>query len=281
MRSNLRHRPRRSRLRLALVAIAAVALLTALGLKINIIVNPLAAQALAAQPAAEIPPEVTGYAAAMKELLGTQGRTSVQPVFELGIQAAPLLQAVVQDLSDADFKSVQDQMQGFVVSRGAVNAAASNASRGPSAASLVTPKAQFFEDLAKRKGEPADIAFFAIYALTEPDSNNAAPAYIRRSDGAAGCTLYDGKLMVSLYRGWLDFRTRYPDKYENEAQGEIDSLDAELASGICACGSAQETAAGLQAFVDAFPDLPSAAKLRSRIAEIRGGHPKFRFNCNG
>lgn len=248
------------------------ALLAALSINTN---------ALAAQPAAEIPPEVASYSAAMKELVATRGPASIQPVFELGIQASPLVQAVVQDLSEADFKSVQDQMQGFVVSRGAVNAIAPTAARGPGAANLVTPKNQFFKELAKRKGTPADVAFFEIYTRTEPDTNPGAPAYIRRENGAAGCTLYDGKLMVSLYRGWLDFRTRYPDKYENEAQGEIDSLDAELASGICACGSQKETVAGLQAFVTAFPDLPAAAKLRNRIAEIGGGRSKFRFNCKG
>jgi hypothetical protein len=86
-------------------------------------------------------------------------------------------------------------------------------------------------------------------------------------------------LIVDLYRGWLTFRTTYPYAYAAEAQGEIDSLESELVSGICACEDADKTAAGLQAFVDAFPDLPITPKIRNRVAQIRSGKSSFRFNC--
>jgi hypothetical protein len=87
--------------------------------------------------------------------------------------------------------------------------------------------------------------------------------------------------MVDLYRGWMTFRTAYPDDYAPEAQGEIDSLESELLSGICACDNAQKTAAGLQAFVTAFPSVPITPRIKRRIAQIRSGKSSFRFNCHG
>lgn len=71
-----------------------------------------------------------------------------------------------------------------------------------------------------------------------------------------------------------------PDAYASEAQGEIDSLETELLSGICTCENADKTASGLQAFVTAFPDLPITPKIKTRIAQIRSNKSSFRFNCH-
>jgi hypothetical protein len=87
--------------------------------------------------------------------------------------------------------------------------------------------------------------------------------------------------MSDLYGGWMTFRTMYPDAYASEAQGEIDSLETELLSGICSCDNADKTAAGLQTFVKAFPDLPITPKIKTRIATIHSGKSSFRFNCHG
>jgi hypothetical protein len=78
----------------------------------------------------------------------------------------------------------------------------------------------------------------------------------------------------------MTFRTTYPDAYVSEAQGEIDSLESELLSGICSCDNADKTAAGLQAFVRAFPDLPITPKIKNRIARIHSGKSGFRYNCH-
>lgn len=215
----------------------------------------------------EIPESVAAYASAMNDLLASRGTRPIEPVFEAGMRASPQVQAVLPDLSEAWYQQVQRQMQGFIVVRGD--------------RILVRPSVDYFRQLARKQGTKADRAFFEIYQRTEPDDNGPFAAYIRNQSDEAGCTRFDGKLMVDLYRGWLTFRTTYPDDYASEAQGEIDSLESELLSGICTCENAEKTAAGLQAFVDAFPDLPITPKIKGRIAGIRSGKSSFRFNCRG
>jgi hypothetical protein len=216
----------------------------------------------------EVPASVDAYASAMAELLKERGKRPIEPVFEGGMQAAPELQAVLPDLSESQYQQVQRQMQGFIVVRlGLV---------------VVRPSVDYFKNLARKQGSKADRAFFDIYQRTEPDNNGSFAAYIQPQNGETGCTRFDdGKLMIDLYRGWMTFRTAYPDDYAPEAQGEIDSLESELLSGICACENAQKTAAGLQAFVAAFPGVPITPRIKRRIAQIHSGKSSFRFNCHG
>jgi hypothetical protein len=214
----------------------------------------------------DIPPSVESYAAAMDDLRTARGKSPIEPVFEAGMQASPELQAILPDLSESQYQQVQRQMQGFIVVRGETI--------------LVRPSVDYFKSLARKQGTKADRAFFDIYQRTEPDGNGPFPAYIKQQTDESGCTRFDGKLMVDLYRGWLTFRTTYPDDYADEAQGEIDSLETELLTGICSCENAGKTAEGLQAFIVAFPDLPITPKIRNRIIQIRSGKSSFRFNCH-
>ena len=206
------------------------------------------------------------YASALDDVRSSRGKSPIEPVFEAGMQASPQVQAVLPDLSESQYQEVQRQMQGFIVVR-----------QEPI---VVRPSVDYFKNLARKQGTKADRAFFAIYSRTEPDGNGPFPVYIKQQTDESGCTRFDGKLMVDLYRGWLTFRTTYPDDYAAEAQGEIDSLESELLSGICTCENADKTAAGLQAFVDAFPGVPITPKIKGRIAQIKSGKSSFRFNCH-
>jgi len=222
-----------------------------------------------AQPtksAVEIPPEVASYASALDSLQKSRGKQPIEPVFAAGMQASPSVQAVLPELSDSQFQQVQHQMQGFVIARDATV--------------FVRPSVGYFKNLSRKIGAKADRAFFDIYERTEPDTKSAFPAYIRQQTDESGCTRFDDKTLTDLYRGWLTFRTTYPDDYAPEAQGEIDSIETELLSGICSCENAQKTAAGLQTFVTAFPDLPITPKIKTRITQIHTGKSSFRFNCH-
>jgi len=231
---------------------------------VAIAISCFAIQAVAAD--VEIPAAVEAYASAREDLRTSRGKSPIEPVFEAGMKASPELQAVLPDLSEAQYQQVQRQMQGFIVVR--------------QESIIVRPSVDYFKSLARKAGTKADRAFFDVYQRTEPDGNGPFPAYIKQQTDEAGCTRFDGKLMVDLYRGWMTFRTAYPDDYSAEAQGEIDSLESELLSGICTCENAEKTAGGLQAFIDAFPDLPITPKIKTRIAQIRSGESSFRFNCH-
>jgi hypothetical protein len=219
--------------------------------------------------AQEIPDSVGAYVAAFTALQSSKGRQSIQPVFEAGIQTTSHLQAVLPTLSESDYQKAQREMQGFIVVR------------HPNETPVVRPSVDYFKALAKKKGTKADRDFFEIYARTEPDGNGPFPSYIHGQNEMTGCTMFAGRKITDLYRGWLTFRTTYPVAYAAEAQGEMDSIENELASGICSCDSSDQTVAGLQSFVDAFPNLPLTPKIKARIAEIRGGKSSFRFNCKG
>ena len=232
-----------------------------------IAISCIAASAPSPAPnAVEIPTEVADYASAMDKLRTSHGKGQIAPVFEAGMQVSPQVQAVLPDLSEAQYQEVQRKMQGFIVVREAFI--------------VVRPSVDYFKALANKQGTKADRAFFDIYSRTEPDGNGPFPAYIQQQTGESGCTRFDGKLMSDLYGGWMSFRTAYPDDYASEAQGEIDSLETELISGICSCDNADKTAAGLQAFVKAFPNLPITPKIKTRIARIHSGKSGFRFNCH-
>lgn len=215
----------------------------------------------------EMPPALESYSNGMTDLLESPGKRPIEPVFEEGMKTAPQVQAILPDLSETQYQQVQRQMKGFIVVR------------GEHQTTVVRPSVDYFRNLARKQGTKADRDFFAIYQRTEPDGNGPFPAYMQQQTDGFGCTRFDGKQLVDLYRGWLTFRTTYPDAYATEAQGETDSLEAELLSGICACENADKTAAGLQAFVEAFPDLPITPKIKARIAQIRGGKSSFRFSC--
>ena len=225
-------------------------------------------RAAAAPPEIEMPAALEAYTTAMNDLLESNGKQPIEPVFEQGMKAAPQVQAILPDLSEAQYQQVQHQMKGFIVAR------------GEHQTTVVRPSVDYFRSLARKQGTKADRDFFAIYQRTEPDGNGPFPAYIQQQSDGVGCTRFDGKQLVDLYRGWLTFRTTYPDAYATEAQGETDSLEAELLSGICACEDSDKTAAGLQAFVDTFPDLPITPKIKGRIAQIRSGKSSFRFKCH-
>jgi hypothetical protein len=215
--------------------------------------------------ATELPEEVNQYADAIAGIEKARGRHSLQTAFELGIKASPHVMAVIDPLSDAEFKSLQAKMPGFVMSRGEF--------------AMVRPSANFFSKLARRKGTKADRAFFDMYGKSEPDTGPGVPAWIRQQTDETGCTLFDGPLLVGLYRGWLAYRTEFPDDYATEAQGELDSLDAELTAGTCACGSKEQVLAAFDTFAKALPDVPISAKVRERAARIRSGTSHIRFNC--
>ncbi len=217
--------------------------------------------------AAEAPAAVDQYTSALDAVMKSHSRQSLQPVFEIGIKSSPEVQAILDTLSADELAALKKKMPGMQIVRGETD--------------VVRPSADFFKNLARRKGTKADRAFFDIYARTEPDSSPDFPSYVSVQGASARCTKFDGPLIVGLYRGWLVFRTQYPGDYATEAQGELDSMDAELSAGTCACGTQQQVADGLEAFAKAFPDLPLTTKVRARVDRIKSGSSHIRFQCHG
>src|SRR5581483_2813341 len=215
---------------------------------------------------AVLPPTVDQYLQQLNELREAGSRQSLQSLYELAVRSAPGILAVLRDLSDPEYARLQARMAGFLMTRNETAA--------------VRPSARFFLELARKKGTKADIAFFEAYAATEPDSSTIFPAHIRQQNANLGCTIFSGSILTNLYRRWLTFRTTFPDAYTTEAQGELDAIDAELLSGACACETSEKVAAGLDSFVGAFPDLPVAPKIRTRVERIKDGTSNIRFECH-
>lgn len=236
----------------SILAVAAIAAFTMLAAAV-----PATAQ--------EFPAGVDNYASELHEIEHTRGRQSLEDLFDLGIEVGPRLQGIVNSLDAAQLKELRDKMRGFVIERGED--------------ATVHPSAEFFRKLARRKGNRVDREFFELYARTEPDSNRGQPAYIAPSGNAPGCTRFDAPLMISLYRGWLGFRTAHPEDYTTAAQDEIDSLTMELRAGTCACGSKEQVISALEKFCAAFPDVPLTPELHDRLERIRRGSSQIRFDC--
>lgn len=97
-----------------------------------IAISCIAASAPSPAPSAvEIPTEVADYASAMDKLRTSHGKGQIAPVFEAGMQVSPQVQAVLPDLSEAQYQEVQRKMQGFIVVRESTTSRHWRTSRAP------------------------------------------------------------------------------------------------------------------------------------------------------
>ena len=228
-----------------------------------IAISCFAIQASAAD--VEIPASVQTYASALDDLRTSRGKNPIEPVFEAGMNASPEVQAVLPDLSESQYQEVQRQMQGFIVVREALI--------------VVRPSVDYFKSLARKQGTKADRAFFEIYSRTEPDGNGPFPAYIQQQTDESGCTRFDGKLMVDLYRGWMTFRTTIPTTTPPRRKAKS------TASSRNCCQASAPATTPTRPRQDCrhswtHSRAPDHTKNQNRIAQIKSGKSSFRFNCH-
>jgi len=169
----------------------------------------------------------------------------------------------LENLSAADYASVEKKMRGFVVNRDEII--------------FVKPDVGFFMKLSKRRGTKADIAFFKFLGELRPES--VWVAYIQQQTDYSGCTIYGKGILTRLYGKAKQFRQQYPSAYVADIKEEIENMKSELTMDTCACGDRNSVIKEFQLFIKTFPADKITPIVRKRLKEVQSRKSAFRFNC--
>jgi hypothetical protein len=214
--------------------------------------------------------EVDACRTALQTLKSRQRGASVEVTFAAAVAVRRALlerhgdSTVIEDLSERDYAKITHDLVGMVVSREEVL--------------LAEPDAKIFLSLARQYGGAADVAFFKEYLATFPDS--VWPVYVEQQTDVTACTRFGAGALVRRYEGWGAFRLKYPTSYVTAAAERLSHIETAIAESTCACGSKKEVLRELQEFVVKFPSAPVAAKVRSRVRELKTSSSTMRFNCS-
>jgi hypothetical protein len=223
----------------------------------------------ASQQAPAIPRAVDTYARLLEALMGAAPRKpTVENVLGTGRLAAETLagdSGVLEDLGEDDYQMVVQKMTGFLVSRDEVV--------------HVEPNPDFFIKLAQDYGKAHDVAFFQRYKQTIP--NGVWHVYIRQQTDYSGCVRFGSLALVESYQRWTAFRQQFPKQYLREVEQLLVDLDDTLVEETCACGSAEDVAKELSAFVRELPGAEITPRARDRLEKVKQGTSDITFRCTG
>ena len=211
-----------------------------------------------------VPPSIAVYERAMAE-----SKMTVEQLFDLGEQAArDLVRGSLGFYSKEELAAVSKQMPGYALQNIEVIYA--------------LPKTPFFLDLSRRRGGPADVAFFEAMAVEKPDQSYAY-GYIQLTTYVQGCLRLDGALTRIDYN-WRRYRDAYPHSYVRHVAEHLDEIEEKISSSyeykhVCACGelpAAEQELAGLAKLGPQDRLGKSSADL---LQGLRDGSVKFEANC--
>ncbi len=225
-----------------------------------------AAGAKASTPAKPAMPAVARYEAALAKARA-QPRANVEELYGLALGAgAEVLRDLVK-VTEAQFagkeaKPAVTEVQGLTLSWERVLYA--------------EPQPRFFAALAKEKGRPVDQAFFERLAATKPEGT--WPVYIEQQTDDSGCVRYEARVVAPVYRGWLEFRKRFPKEYKRAVAQELERAEHALA-GTCACGKRSEVEAGLAELAKALAGSKAGTIAKKQLDGLRTGKSELRLEC--
>lgn len=197
------------------------------------------AQAEQAQQPLSLEPLMTKMEAAQDTLMAIQGMGD---------------QAWMEQLDEAAWKQLQGQLRGFQLSRGYDVYA--------------QPDAAFLLNLAQAHGLPADREFFSLYRGYW--SEELLPQYLSIGRRPTPCVRFGEGVLQQQYAGWSGFAKRHPQSYAAFTRQTLADLEEAVSLGVCTCeGNEQDVSRELRSFLKRFPQTPVAAKIRSRIVELK------------
>lgn len=200
--------------------------------------------------------EVTEYRKAIE-----QG--AVEAAFNAAVAVRKVVIPKIEELPDADFEQLVRDLPGIILNRDEVL--------------LADPDPQFFLDLARKRGDAADVAFFENYRATFPDS--VWPVWVNQQTDVTGCIDYGSGQLVQRYAGWRKFRAANPGRYKAAVTQRLRDIEEAAADATCACGTKESARTELERFVKAFPDALFVPRIRRRIEALSRGASVMRFNC--
>jgi len=200
------------------------------------------------------------YSAALKKVRAGE-KTDLEPVYRLGLEAASWLE---EKLGEQPDEYADAKLEGFDVSVGEVTG--------------VSLEPDFFLKLARKKGMPADIAYFENLERTYRGGGDL-PVYRQIMNDVMACERFEEPELIPIYRAWKEYAAKYPKSYVEEVKRELDGIESMMVTSTCACGSKEEVLSGLARFLRAFPDSAVAPRLRARLQVLEAGAPNIKYQC--
>jgi hypothetical protein len=211
-----------------------------------------------------VPPSVAAYERAMAE-----SKMTVEQLFDLGEQAAhDLVRGSLSHFSQEEIDAVRKQMPGYSMANIEVV--------------FALPQTPFFLDLSRRRGGPADVAFFEAMAVEKPDQSYVAD-YIQLTTHVQGCWRLDGALTRIDYN-WRRYRDAYPHSYVRHVAEHLDKIEEKVSSSyeykhICACGELPAAEQELSGLTKLGPQDRLGKSSADLLRGLRDGSVKFEANC--
>lgn len=200
--------------------------------------------------------EVTEYRKAIE-----QG--AVEAAFNAAVAVRKIVIQRIEGLTDSEYEQLMRDLPGIILNRDEVV--------------LADPDPTFFLDLARKRGDAADVAFFENYKATFPVS--VWPVWVDQQTDVTGCIDYAGGQLVQRYAGWRKFRAANPGRYKAAVTQRLREIEEAAADATCACGTKESARTELERFVKAFPDSLVTPRIRRRIEALRSGASLMQFNC--
>jgi hypothetical protein len=135
----------------------------------------------------------------------------------------------------------------------------------------------FYAQLAGTRGDAADKGFFTALRATYP--NSVWPIYVQQMTEHSGCTRFGSLSLVESYATWTQFTRRFPARYREAANDEIEALHELLTDGTCACGTVADVQRELMTFNTRFTMSPIRGEIDARLGDIRRGQSGVRESC--
>jgi len=227
----------------------------------------VAALLLTAAPAwsqNRVPPSVAVY-----ERATSDSTITIERVFDLGEQAAQdLMRGSLSNFSREEISAVRKQMPGYSMANIEVV--------------FALPQTPFFLDLSRRRGGPADVAFFEAMAFETPDQSYM-PDYIQRTTHDQGCLRLDGAL-TRVDFNWRRYRDAYPHSYVRHVATHLDDIEDHISSShkykqVCACGELPAAEKELNDLTKLGPQDRLGKSSADLLRGLRDGSVKFEANC--
>jgi hypothetical protein len=229
----------------------------------------LALVTLAAWAKGPAPSPREKYNAALEQLRARE-KGELEPVYRLGLEAAAWLTSKLSERDEAraagkTVKDFDEKLEGFAVSTEEVLYA--------------VPEPAFFLELAKAKGQPADVGFFENRRLTYP-SFPAWPVYREQQTDYSGCELFDAPELITVYRAWTEYAAKYPKAYVKEVKEQRFDIESMMTGATCACGKKEQVLAGFEAFIRAFPKAAITPKVKARLKSLKSEESDMVYACH-
>jgi hypothetical protein len=210
-----------------------------------------------------IPIAVSQYAQEIDAVMKAAPPVSLEGAYTKGVSAADaLVHGGLEQFDEATYRKLQNMMTGFFVSRDETIRAG--------------PVPDFFLKLAREKGTVVDQEFFALLKETYPE--NYSPAYYRNLTDYAGCVVFEGKTLTTLYAAWSGFQKSHPEQYEDAAEKERKAIESALMT-TCVCGTQDSFIREIDLFLKSSPASRIAEQVASRLQSVRSGNSEVQFNC--